>query len=37
MAVSIIINVDKNIIQIYNNKDVEFFGKYLINISLKAC
>ena len=37
MAISFIINVDKDIIQIYNNKNIEFFNKHLVNIFLEAC
>ena len=37
MAFSLIFDVDKDIIQIHNNKDIEFFRKNLIDIALKCC
>lgn len=37
MAISIIINLNKNIIQIHNNKNVKFLGKDFVNIFLEAC
>ena len=36
MTIFIMINADKSIVQIHNNKDVKLFSKDLINISLKA-
>ena len=36
MAIFFIINVDEDIVQLYNNKNVELFGKNLVNISLKV-
>ena len=32
-----IFDVDENIIQIYNDKNIKFFHKNLINIALKYC
>ena len=37
MAIYVIINVDENVIQIFNNKNVELFRKDLIHIFLEAC
>ena len=37
MAIFVIINVDNNVVQIYNNKDIKLFSKNLIEVSLKAC
>lgn len=37
MTISVIISIDKNIIQIYNTKNIKLLSKYLVNISLKAC
>lgn len=35
MALCFVFNIDKNNIQIYNNKDIDHFSQNLINISLK--
>ena len=37
MPISIIISVNKNIVQIYNIKDVKFFDKNHTDMSLEAC
>ena len=37
VTISIIINVDKDIIQIYNDEDVKLPSKNLIDKSLEAC
>lgn len=37
MTISIIISVDEDIVRIYNDENVELFGKDLVNISLEAC
>lgn len=31
-----VLNIDKNVVKIHNHKDIELFGKDLINITLKA-
>ena len=36
MTISVIISVDQNVIQIYNDKNVKFLGKNLDDISLEA-
>ena len=36
MFISVIISIDKDIVQIYNDEDVKFFSKDLIDISLEA-
>ena len=33
MTISIIINVDEDVVQIFNDKDVEFLSKDLVNKS----
>lgn len=35
MALCFIFNIDKDVIKIYNNKDIDLFYQNLINISLK--
>ena len=30
-----VFNINQDIIQIYNNKNIKLFSKYLVNISLK--
>ena len=37
MTISIIINIDKDVIQIKNNESVEFLSKNLVDVSLEAC
>lgn len=37
MAISFNICIDKNIIQIYNDKDIKFFNKNFVDLSLKVC
>ena len=37
VSISIIISVDQNVIQIYNDKDVKLLGKDLVDVSLEAC
>lgn len=37
MAISIIFNIDDDIIYIYNNNDIKLLDNNLIGISLKAC
>lgn len=37
MGISLIISIDKDIVQIKNNKNIKFPRKDLINVSLKAC
>ena len=36
MTISVIISIDGHIIQIYNGKNIELFGKDLVDIFLKA-
>ena len=36
VAISVIISIDKNVVQVYNDKDVNLFSKNLINVFLKA-
>ena len=31
-----VFDINQNIIQIYNNKDIELFSQYLINVSLEG-
>ena len=35
MRLSRVFDIDQDIIQIYNDKDIQLFSQYLINISLK--
>ena len=35
MTFSLIFNIDEDVIQIYNNKDIKFFYKDLVNIALE--
>lgn len=37
VIIFIIINIDKNIVQIYNDEDVGLFGKDFIDIFLETC
>ena len=37
MGISLIISIDKDIVQIKNDKNIKFFGKGLINVFLKVC
>ena len=37
MTIPVIIGVNEDVIQIHNNKDVEFLNNDLVDISLKAC
>lgn len=37
MAISFFISIDKNIVQIHNDKIIELHGKNLINVFLEAC
>ena len=30
-----VFNIDQDIIQVYDNKDIKFFRQYLINVSLE--
>ena len=32
-----VISIDEDIIQIYNDKNIEFFSKDLVDLSLKVC
>ena len=36
MGISIIISIDENIVQIYNDKNVKLLGKNLIDVSLET-
>lgn len=35
MAISFILGIDKNVVQVYNNKDIKLFLQNLINIALE--
>ena len=35
IAFSLILDIDENIVQVYNNRDVKFFYQNLVNIVLK--
>ena len=37
VTISVIISVDQNVIQIYNDEDVKFLNKDLVDVSLEAC
>ena len=37
MTISIIINVDEDVIQIYNDKYIKLLSNDLVNVSLEAC
>ena len=37
MTLAWILNIDKDIIQINNNKNVKLFSQNIIDITLKAC
>ena len=37
MTLSFVLDIDENIIQIHNNKDIKFFYKDFINIVLEDC
>ena len=37
MTISIIINIDEDIVLIYNDKNAEFFSKDIIDVFLKVC
>ena len=37
MAFSLVLDIDKDIIQIYNDKDIKLFCKNLIAIALEGC
>ena len=37
MALSFIFSIDKNFIQIYNNKNIKLFCQNFIDITLKTC
>ena len=37
MTIFVITSVDKNVVQIHNNKNVKLFGKDLVDKFLKAC
>ena len=37
VAFSFIFGIDKDIIQIYNNEDIKFFYKNLIDVALECC
>ncbi len=36
MTLYFILSINKDIVQIYNNKDIKFFYQYLIDIFLKC-
>ena len=36
VSISVIINVDEDVIQIYDDKDIKFFSKDLVDVSLEA-
>ena len=36
MSISVIISVDKDIIQIYDNEDIKLLSMDIVNVSLKA-
>ena len=37
MSIPIIISINEDVIQIYDDKDIKLLSKNLVNISLKAC
>ena len=37
MIISIIINVNEDVVQIHNNENVKLFSKDLVNVFLEAC
>ena len=37
LALFLILNVDENIIQIYDDEDIELLYQELVNVTLKAC
>ena len=37
MVFFLVFDIDENIIHIYNDKDIKFFRKNLINVTLKCC
>ena len=37
MTLVLVLGVDENIIQIYNNNDIKLPGQNFINMALKAC
>ena len=37
MAISIIISINGDVVQIHNNENVKLFGKDLIDVFLEAC
>ena len=37
MAISVIISINEDIVQIHNNEDVKFLSKDLVDVFLEAC